>query len=912
LAFLGPKWAFAGDIVVSNFGAGLNTYDNPAEIDPSASQGLLNVNIQPGGAAIFKRDGYGLFQTLGSSQAIHGGYHFQQVGGNDVQLWGSSTTLFSSVNDSAFVKVGTGTLGATWQCADSQGYAYCLSSSRDMAIKTDGSSANSSYVNTIPLGTMLTFTPTQLVVAGVSGNESTIYVSSQNAFNGFTVGTLPSSPFTEPIASPGSRITHLAYYFGKLFWWKDQSFGYATFTNQFDWQLTIVSNQVGTLDNSDAFWNSSGFDSGAKFSGTASANAGKSPGGIFFRGQDNHFYVYDGYYLTRLSRPITPTVAAASRKKANAWTQTTQADFQTGISTPTANLSYTISPGNVIVSSFQVVENSSTQWVNGTWSNLSVWPSSITISTNAVEIQNSGFENGNFAGWTASGAGPPTIQTSFSSLSCGAISPKSGTYFAATVNGIYENMHIVLQDAISSAALTSTSIAFSNSCNWNFYSLPASNSNVGRRVRLHFYGGITDLISDSYVYNGNSISFYVAMACRNDGCSAYEAYLLDVIGGTSSSTITTGSFTSQVYNSGFSTTTYTVQSAFTANNSSPTFSLYSGPTNSGPWTQIITSSGTNAVGKQYAYYSSTIALSGSGNYQSYISNVSIIAESTGTYYSAVNNAPNFTSWGTFGADDTLPGISSITYYTRASTGSFTIQSSTPAWVLQSKNATVTASTGTYMQARADFYISAATETPTLNDFQFNWYEGSASDKAYITYFNDAIWFSVSSSSSSSTNNRIFYWDILNGAWLIYDIPANGFLVENNSLYIGSPTSDSVFKFGGVTTDNSAAINSYWRSKSFLGQDPFVQNEFTQADFVLGESSTTLTYTYTLDSKTSTVYTMTAYDSAASLIQRNFLLPVGKIGKYYDFQIGDNSSNAGWRLMGHRTHYNALNWRPVLN
>jgi hypothetical protein len=327
-------------------------------------------------------------------------------------------------------------------------------------------------------------------------------------------------------------------------------------------------------------------------------------------------------------------------------------------------------------------------------------------------------------------------------------------------------------------------------------------------------------------------------------------------------------------------------------------------------------------------YTSTISVGSSDNALTSINSASILAQSTGTYYSAVNNAPNFTSWGNFTADDSYPGISSITYYTRASTSSFTVNSSTPAWFLQTKNAIVAASTGTYMQMRGDFYVSAATETPILSDFSFNWFEGISSDKTYITYFNDAIWFSVSSGSSTATNDQVFYWDLLNGAWCLYNIPANGFLVENNALYFGDPTSSNIYKFGGVQTDNGVNINSYWRSKSFLydenttsanGQsvnfpatdDLFVQKQFMQADFLLGQSSTILTYTYTLDSKTSTVFTMTAYDSSASLIQRNFLLPIGKIGKYYDFQIGDNSGAPKWTVFGHRVIYNSLNWKPVL-
>jgi hypothetical protein len=918
LVALGPL-AYAGDITVTNFGGGLNTQDTPAEIDPSMAQDLLNIQIQPGGASIYKRDGYGLFQTLGSTQAVHGGYHFQQVGGNDVQLWGSSTTLFSSVNDAAFVKVGTGTLAATWQCADSQGSAYCLSSSRDTAIKTDGSVANTTYQSAIPLGTMLTFTPLQLVVAGVSGNESTIYVSGQNAFTNFTIGVLPSSPFTEPIASPGSRITHLAYYFGKLFWWKDQSFGYATFTNQNDWQLTIVSNQIGTLDNSDAFWNSSGFDSGTKFSGTAQANAIKSPGGIFFRGQDNHFYVYDGYYLTRISRPITPTATGASRRKANSWTQSSQSDFQTGISSPSTGLSYTVSPGNVIVSSFQAVENSSTQWTSGSTNQTTIFPSSFTLSASTItagntNILNNGFESGS-SNWTlTSGA----VSGAITGVNC-TLNPRTGSGLYG-YSGLFSpgaTFEVSLRTCSAGTALnTATFTQVNSSCTYTTRTLSVSGATVGQSVKIRICNTTDNPACDladysqCFVNSGTNITFYTASDQTRTAFPQLYAVVLDDI--TNGRSVTTGAFTSQVYNTGLATATYSIsQLNWVTAGSTPTFALQTSTASTGAFSSILTSSGTSAVGNQFVRYASTISIGAADTSLVYFSSITMLARSTGTYFSAVDNAPNLSSWGSFGVTDAVTGISSITYFTRASTGAFTVLSSSPVWVLQTKNSMVTASTGTYMQARADFYLSAATETPTMNDFSFNWFEGTAADKAYITYFNDAIWFSVSAGTAASTNNRIFYWDLLNGAWLVFDIPANGFQIENNSLYFGSPTIDSIFKYGNVITDNAAAINSYWRSKAFLGADPFVQNEFTQADFVLGESSTTLTYTYTLDSKTSTAYVITAYDSAASLIQRDFLLPVGKIGKYYDFKISDNSSNPAWRLMGHRVRYVPLNWNPVL-
>lgn len=935
-------------IVVNNFSGGLDTLDSPAAIASNFAQNLLNVNIQPGGSAVYKRDGYGLFQSLGTNQPIHGAYHFQQTGGSDVQLWASSQTVYGIVSDASAVALATGTFNATWQCTDSQGNAYCFSSSNDTPIQTDGTKANTSYLtaNSFPAGTMAAFTPLQLVVAGVTGNTNTIYISQQLAFTNFTVGVLPSSSFTEPIASPGSRITHLAYYFGRLFWWKDQSFGYATFTGQNDWQMTIVSNQIGTLDNSDAFWNSSGFDSGTMFSGIQQANANASPGGIFFRGQDNHLYVYDGYYLTRLSRIITPTVVAASKRKSNSWMQNTSAQFNNGSIVPSGQLSTTIVTNAVTVSSLTTTENSNTQWNNGTTNNTTINSSSVTLTVNnSGNVTNNSFETGTLgnlpSNWTNVSSG--WAKQSSGNLSgltqCGgSFTNVDGSFFAQVANGDLTGSSPFLKAQLvnaSNTVLASQTYSLSaKNCAFASQTFTVPNSLIGTVVYLDFAAGPTNSIemktSSAFVLGGN-ITFLLAVDENNAGTAFFPT--IDKVGGGVDS-ITTGTFTSQIYNSKFSSATYSVPTfTYAANTTTPTFVLQTSTSSTGTFSTLINNTtATNAVGNQYYQYVVTFpSLGATDNALSQFNSINIIAESTGTFYSAVNNAPNLTSWNNLNIIDNEPnGNSSITYYSRSSTNTFTVTSSTPSWVAQSKNATVTASTGTYFQLRADFAVTAATETPTMNSFIFNWFEGTASDKAYITYFNDAIWFSVSSSTNVNTNNTIFYWDLLNGAWSDYNIPADGFLTENGTLYFGDPTTTgNIYKYGGVTTDNGSAINSYWRSKAFLYNEQetsgngqtisfpatdslFVQKEFTQADFVIGESSTTMSYTYTLDSKTATTFTFTAYDPSASLIQRNFLLPIGKIGKYYDFQIGDNSSNAAWKVFAHRVIYNPLMWKPVLN
>jgi hypothetical protein len=815
----------ASSIGVNNF-SGLDTQDNPAALQPGQSQDLLNVRLQPGGKSVFKRDVYGLFQTLGSSKPVHGGYHFQQTSGSDVQLWGSSTTLYSSVNDGSFVAIATGTFGATWQCTDNLGYAYCVTSFGDMPVKTDGSVGNTTYQPTIPAGTMITSTPLQLVVAGVSGNASSIYFSANNNFTNFTTGPLPTDPYVEIINSPGSRLTHLGFYFGNLYWWKDQSVGYVSGSaSQGTVGITIISNQIGTLDNSSAFWNPTTYDQGNKFNtGTQTTTSGNpyfnemsSLGGIFFRGQDNHVYQYDGYTLTRLSRIITPNIVGSSRHKAGSWNQTTQYDFSGGSAYAT-HTDTTTQSGAVVIQQYSNIANASSY---------------------------------------------TQIASTISNVSGGLLITSTATSPFSVASG--------------SADMGAVNIGANWNLQFSFFRMTDSFNSlgfIGKDISGNGYGVIASWQTSPNHFFVYPVKYSAGVASFISSYSGYDTgYAIDL----SSHTCTFSISASGAFHITFDTSSYSgSDTSFTVDPATISYELNNTGVGVSSWT--VTSLYLNA--------------------------------STGTYYSAVNNAPNLSTWGSFTASDSLPGISSITYFTRSSTNNFTVTSSTPTWVLQPKNSNVATSTGTYFQERSDFYVSAATENPSLNDFTFNWFEGSATDKAYINYFQDAIWFSVSSGSSTSTNNTIFYLDLLNNTWLKDDIAANGFAVENNYLYIGSPLTSEIYRFGGVPTDNSLPIHSYWKSMEFSGQDPTVQNSFEQADFSFAESSNTVSFTYAVDQSASPrTVLIPLYSSRTSIVKRGFALSLGAIGTYFDFKIEDNSSLPAWTMMGQRTTYVPLPWRP---
>jgi hypothetical protein len=900
VALLLVSSAGAEQVSLSKFG-GLNNNESSVIIDQSQAQNILNVDITPGGKSVKKRSGYGLYKALATGQALHGGYKFFDSSGNNVQVWGSSTSLYGIVGDATPTQlISSATLNSTWDCADTQGTAYCVDSNRDAFLSTNG--ATKTWYTT-PLGTIITSLPDRLVVSGVSGSPNTLYFSQSGVFTNFSVGINVPDPFTEVISAPGSKITHIRTGCGKLLWWKDQSFGYVQGSDQFSIVPTIVSDSIGTFDNT----------------------SDVDPGGrVWFRGQDGHTWMYDCSGLQKMSIPITPEVQISGKHVANAWAQTSQSDFGAGAILFPVMISTAISPGDVTVSSFGVVENSNSQWSLGATNNLTVGTSSITLTiNNSGNPQNNSFETTCGSGpcfWDVS-SGVDFAQVTDALADCaGSVTGKDSTHFIYETGGqnSAQNPRIVgsVIDNASGLVLESqvTPMSGTKNCAFTTQTFTVSPSNVGKRVRLKLMstddwfatGDRVAQTTYSFVLGGN-ITYKIAWDTSGGNPSA----MIDLVQG-GSSTVTSGSFTSQVFDTGLTSATYQLQATWVANTSTPTFSLATSATSNGSYVAILTSTGTNAVGNRFVRYTSTITAGGSDNALSAITNVTIVARSTGSYYSAVHNAPNVTSWSSLSIDDTTNGNSSITYFSRASTNTFTTLSSTPSWVAQSKNATVSSSTGTYLQLRADFGITAATETPTLNDFTFNWFEGTSSDQAYLLYFDNAIWESVAFGAGQATNNYIFKYDLINEGWTLYDFGAGGLLVQDNSLYFGSTSSGNVLKFGSGTSDNGSSIMAFWKSKDFTGSDPWNQNQFTQVDsYWTRNQNQVSSITYTLDGQsTGTSYNVVLSSTTKSIISNMKLLPNGKNGQLFNIQVGDTSSSSQWEFMGFRMTFTPLPYRPT--
>lgn len=891
LLFASP--ALADQISNSKF-RGLDNNRNSLLIEPEWAQDLLNVDVTPNGSSVKKRPGYGIYKTLTTGKPIRGIFHFYDTTGNDVQIVGSSTSLYGIVADGTPTQlISSATLSSTWDCTDIQANAYCVTSNRDVLIKTNG--ATQQWFTT-PLGTMVESTPDRLVVAGVSASPNTIFISGSNAFTTFTAGPLTTDPFSEVIAAPGSKITHLRWGCQKLLWWKDQSMGYMDFDDQYTASVKIVSDNIGTFDNTSAI----------------------DPGGsVWFRGQDGHIYQYDCSGLVKQSIEITPFIQASGKRTSNSWTQTSQSDFQAGSSSPTAPsqpLSFTISVGDVVPSSFNVTENSSASgWGSGTASNTTVGTSSITLTlNNSGNVNDNGFENCTppltfSSDW--SGVGSWQIRNSNASFGGCSLSPQAGSIFvqSTTSNDLSFKVIDLSGNTVASTPLNSS--VCNTACSWSSVSI-SSAAYTGKRFKVKIVDNTnswTITSASSYIFGG-SISFYCANA------NGTNIYAIDSVT-SGSSTITSGTFTSQALNTGLPYSFVYASATWNVNTSTPSFIIQKSTAPGGRWIELANSTGTNLqTDRQYLRYISTFTVSGSDNNAlSSLTGVQLIAVSSGAYYSAWHPAPNLNTWSTFNANWTDNG-DDINFAVRVATeASFSVLNSTPAGVAQTNGAQVSASTATYFQLIATFTVTAATNTvSSLQSFMFNWFDGSATDQAYMLYFDNAIWASVAYGVGVSSNTYIFKRDLVNDAFTVYNIGTGGMIIQNNRLYFGdTSTSANIFIYGSGTSDNSNPITAYWRTKTFAGQDPFLENNYTNLDsYWARNANQTGTVSYTLNGSTSTTsYTVSLSSTTQSIIRSKKNLPTGTNGSTIDLKFGDTSSSSQWELFLYRLMYAVYPYKP---
>lgn len=369
LALITPFAIKAESVSVGGEFRGLNNGDSTIFIGDNEAQDLLNVDITQNGYGIKKRDGTDQFKTIGvSTWGVRGGYYFIDDAGNNELVHANGTSLFSSINGSAYASfLTTATAGTYWDFADSQGTLYALNSSRDLAATYDG--ATLSYPSGIPRGNQVEVMPDRLIVSGVAASPNTIYFSKRADFTNFTSGITDDDTFTETYGLTGQVIQAIKYYAGELLIWTRTSMGRTQTQSQLDLSpIEDVSNTIGTDQPS-----------------TIVTDYGIT----YFQGTDKHFYAYNGQTLAKLSGKISNSVDGFARTEISNWTLNSEDDFDDG-SFPNS-LSVTRSPGDIIFSTGIVFEEfTDGDYTSGpTWttSTFTTTGSTVTITDGKIDLQ---------------------------------------------------------------------------------------------------------------------------------------------------------------------------------------------------------------------------------------------------------------------------------------------------------------------------------------------------------------------------------------------------------------------------------------------------------------------------------------------------------------------------------------------
>lgn len=913
VSFAGQDWE---KFPVGPF-SGLNDRDNSYTIPAQNAQALLNVEVTAGGKSVKKRRGYGIAWTLPiTTSAVHGVYDFFDAGGNEVNLFFNDNDINSSVGGGSLnLLLSTGALNATYQCTDSLGQAYCANSSRTTLYKISGSTLT--QIQTVSsTGTMVATAVTRLAMAGFSDAPSRIDFSAETDFTSWGSGSLGTSPAQFTINAPGSKITHITYAFGRLMWFKDTSFGYILIGNQpfqSDWVIKTVSYDVGTNDNTSVY----------------------REGILYFRGKDGHIYTFDGNTYERLSREITGTINQAQTRSSNSWTQTTQTDWAAGNITTSTWLNTTGFVGSVSLTTAAAIgsfiDSVSTSFAAGTETNVDTTsvPGYITIpiSTNGFVVDQGTTTPAN-SGGNYSISGTANDYCSFYSdigsvISTGTVTiNNSATSISKKLNvSLYSNSSNLPGSVIVSTQISVSTVAVIGSTAAVFGSSSTPRFSFAGSSRLA--PGTTYFLVIAWS-DGSTDGIWLA----NNATTSSGTYTLgnpfrpgfSVYGKQFSSSA--GRFTSRTFDTTFDTFTWTWQwGTFSSTGTMPSGSSVTYRTqysnDSVNWSNtIVVATGVvaNFPVSRYVRYLSTFTTTDLST-SPVISSITISSTERmrpwGTFDSQVNNAPNIASWDTFTADVVTSSGGTHTFYIRTSTGVFyTTATAVPAWVPVGNGGITTATVNAYFQIRDLIQTGSYAYNPLLNSFTINWFEGSASDKSYATYFDDKIFFSAPIGTGTTTNNKDLIYDLLNNTWIIWDLPSNGYYVKQNDLYFGSSSGGYVYKYGDIDNDAGSAINSYWQSKDFFAGDPFTVQEIPNISIAAKSvTNSTMTVTYELNGSSVSTFSI-PLQSTNLFINNNRNLPAGTIGNTFSVQFGNNALDQYWEVFGVQFGVREKSWIPT--
>jgi len=362
-----PAIAQQGALGADKF-CGLNDTDSPATLADCEAQDALNVETDLNGLTLRKRRGYANEAVLTTASApVTGSAYFRDNSGNDIVVACHDIFCSKSSNKAAFTTIITTVTAGTkrWSFATVDGSLYGANDSRDKVFRYNGTSVL--YSTAIPQGTILELAGDRLVVADVANLPNRVYYSKSGDFTNFTTGLLPVDSWTDDMGTFGDKVTALKAWLGNIYIFKSQSITVCELGDQYTTRCTVLSGSVGTDDTGSVILTSNG---------------------IMFKGSDNGYWRIgaDGSIST-ISRKISNLLVTQSLKN-QSLTETDQSDWEAGSESPVNTWDTTSISGSVFPSSTSKTWDSTSQFLNGTVSSVTVSTSG-TVELHGIPLPNS-------------------------------------------------------------------------------------------------------------------------------------------------------------------------------------------------------------------------------------------------------------------------------------------------------------------------------------------------------------------------------------------------------------------------------------------------------------------------------------------------------------------------------------------
>ena len=943
-----------GQVLFESFG-GLDDTNPPSELASPEAQDALNVESSLDGNAILKRSGFQRNFSLSiTTSPVSGSFSFIDVNGNRQDIVCQDHNCAKSTNGSGFTvflsTAGGACMPKRWQFVQINGKAYGANDCRDTILQYDGTTLLSPL--TMPAGAVLELTKDRLVVSDVAANPNGVYYSQSGTYTNYTTGINSVDPYIDSIGSPGDRVSALKYTLGRLYIFKTTSITTCILGDQYNSKCFPVSNTIGTND---------------------PLALVEVPGALYFRGNDRNYWRLDDSGLFLVSKRISKFVAAQTSGSVQNNTQTSQTDWQNGTQTPAASWNTSTTPGSIFPSSVTVYDNTTAAFSSGTLTNISTTDISGLSLTSATVQDN--WSNNLVAGrlnWTATpnwaissnrvfctqndlssgrqidewiSTSSVTISsgswkfnhfwTSQGTSMCAGISQECFEFrFTETAGGNYYAVYLAEDDTngppevnavigikkvvgVSTVTFSQVQMGYAGNIDhsWNI-----SRSTDGR-ISIQVDGVfISSTPADSSVGSPSGVKYLCSSQNSptpvggfrfHNELSSFYSYLYSP----------SGTAQSRIFDTAFSTptwgpfgSTFTVQqnvegqvNFYTQVSTSP---------NSDMWDAKVASSDTLRIAsaqKRYIRYEADLVTFLSTKTPT-VTGVSLAAATTGQFRTqCISPGSQISSWGLLSCAQTLAGSGSLVYYATSAVSCGALPATSPnAWTSVGNNATLGIGVSSSVYIGFASLLGSSTDQAQVDACTLYWNNGVLAPPvwgAYDSTKNGIYW--TSAINNSSTNNRVLKYDLNLDQWYPFDLQANAIRQILGTIYFGDSTGGYWNSYGGVTSDNGAAINAYWKSKDVMGMSPFVDSNFNQISMVTkNQSAGNLTMTYTMANGATGNYSVSLSTGAAAVyVHANAKLPLMSPQQFMNVKFGNNSV-VPFEVDALRIDYSSLPWKSA--